>query len=265
MQHDAILIFFFSRLKDEDSSDAESIDSTGEDPFKYANVYTLEEISTITKEKLIRLQSLYLEQFKRLRHILKEKRRDYIHALQREKETLCSIANQPRNSIKEQNLYEKLKSLNHYHKRYGVEAILHKKALEKRAAVTENLINKTSSTSKCIFTEGGVKCLLKTLPCAKYCNKHILEDPNQILFRPCSVNNGVSTCQEPVLHLFPNENCVFHLNLPPAQLTYNTNLSSEEEQEAANKVEGNKSIQLQIIYKIHCMIIYSIFLYCRKY
>lgn len=226
---------FFFRIKEEDSSDAESIDSTGEDIFKYANVYSLEEISMITKEKLIRLQTLYLEQFKRLQHILKEKRRNYIHALQKEKETLSSIANQPRETIKEQKLYEKLKSLNHYHRRFGVEAILHKKALEKRASVTEGLPSKPATISKCIFTEGGVKCSLKTLPCAKYCNKHILEDPHQLLFRPCGVNNGVSTCQEPIFNIFPNENCVFHFNLPPAQLSYNTQLTSDESEGATNQ------------------------------
>lgn len=231
----------YFRDKDEDSSDAESIDSEGEDIFKYANVFTPEEVTLRTKEKLIRLQTLYIEQFKRLQHILKERRRDYVHALQKEKETLCSIANQPRDTIKEQKLYEKLKSLNHYHKRYGVEAILHKKALERRTLVTEGMPNKSSSSSKCIFTEGGVKCSLKTLPCAKFCNKHILEDSHQMLFRPCGVNKGVSTCQEPVLHIFPMENCVYHYNIPPAQLTYNTHLSSEDEEDQAKK-EGKISL-----------------------
>lgn len=155
---------------------------------------------------------------------------------------MCSIADQPKDTIKEQKLYEKLKSLNHYHRRFGVEAILHKKALEKRALATENLPNKSASISKCIFTEGGVKCSLKTIPCAKYCNKHILEDPHQILFRPCGVNNGVSTCQEPVLHILPNVNCIYHFNLPPAQLTYNTQISSEEDDEPgpSNQVKGRR-------------------------
>lgn len=30
-------------------------------------------------------------------------------------------------------------------------------------------------TCKCIYTEGGVKCGLKTLPSSKYCRRHILE------------------------------------------------------------------------------------------
>jgi len=43
----------------------------------------------LTRDKLIRLQSLYIEQFRRLQHVLKERRRRYLHALKREKETLC--------------------------------------------------------------------------------------------------------------------------------------------------------------------------------
>ena len=216
------------------------MDSSGEDIFKHANIYTPEEVALRTKEKLIRLQTLYIEQFKRLQHVLKERRRDYVHALQKEKETLCSIANQPRETVKEQKLYEKLKSLNHYHKRYGVEAILHKKAIERRTLATEGMTNKPSSSSKCIFTEGGVKCALKTLPCSKYCVKHILQDTHQMLFRACGVNKGVSSCQEPVLHIFPNENCIFHFNIPPQQLTYNTHLSSEDEEE---KVKTKKRVR----------------------
>lgn len=39
-------------------------------------------------------------------------------------------------------------------------------------------------TCKCIYTEGGVKCGLKTLPSSKYCRKHILEvgSFNSLLF-----------------------------------------------------------------------------------
>ena len=52
-------------------------------------MYTAEEVTLLTRDKLIRLQSLYIEQFRRLQHVLKERRRRYVHALKREKETLC--------------------------------------------------------------------------------------------------------------------------------------------------------------------------------
>lgn len=34
---------------------------------------------------------------------------------------------------------------------------------------------KPPNMSKCVFTEGGVKCGERTLPSAKYCRKHILK------------------------------------------------------------------------------------------
>lgn len=106
---------------DADSSDAESVDSQQEDLLKYettlnlqsyfiptipcmkfffiffylyrhAGVYTSEEAMQVTRDKLIRLQSLYIEQFRRLQHVLRERRRKYLHSLKREKESLCKYA-----------------------------------------------------------------------------------------------------------------------------------------------------------------------------
>lgn len=55
---------------------------------RHAGVYTAEEVALITREKLIRLQSLYIDQFKRLQHLLKEKKRRYLHNRKVEHETL---------------------------------------------------------------------------------------------------------------------------------------------------------------------------------
>lgn len=55
---------------------------------RHAGVYTAEEVALITREKLIRLQSLYIDQFKRLQHLLKEKKRRYLHNRKMEHETL---------------------------------------------------------------------------------------------------------------------------------------------------------------------------------
>ena len=95
----------------------------------------------IAREKLIRLQSLYIDQFRRLQYTLREKRRKYLHALKKEKETLCSIHDQPKDSAKEKKIYEKLKALNRYHRRSGVEAILYRKSLERRAQVCNDCAN----------------------------------------------------------------------------------------------------------------------------
>ena len=54
--------------------------------YRYAGVYTAEEAALITKDKLIRLQSLYINQFKRLQHVMREKRRSYLVALGKERE-----------------------------------------------------------------------------------------------------------------------------------------------------------------------------------
>ena len=54
--------------------------------FRNAGVYTVEEVVTRTKERLIRLQSQYVEQFSRLNHCLREQRRMYLHSVKKEKE-----------------------------------------------------------------------------------------------------------------------------------------------------------------------------------
>ncbi|XP_063217687.1 KAT8 regulatory NSL complex subunit 2 [Bacillus rossius redtenbacheri] len=201
--------------EDYDSSDAESVDSQQEDPLKYSGVYTVEEISIIMREKLIRLQSLYIEQFRRLQHVLKERRRRYLHALKKEKETLSSIHNQPKETIKEQKLYAKLKALNSYHRRSGIEAVMHKKELERRALATEGVTVRPAHIVKCVFTEGGVKCGERTLPSARHCRKHILHDNHQVLFRACGCTQADIQCKEPVLNIFEGASCVYHTNLPP--------------------------------------------------
>ena len=49
-------------------------------------MWTAEEAARICRDKMVRLRSLYVAQFKRLQHVLKEKRRKYLHALQAEQE-----------------------------------------------------------------------------------------------------------------------------------------------------------------------------------
>lgn len=51
-------------------------------------MYTAEEVALIMREKLIRLQSLYIDQFKRLQHLLKEKKRRYLHSRKVEHEAI---------------------------------------------------------------------------------------------------------------------------------------------------------------------------------
>lgn len=171
----------------------------------------------ITKQKLMRLQSLYVDQFERLHHVLREKRRKYLHSLRRERETYCSIHNQSRETPRERRLYRKLKALNQYHKRHGVEAVLHRKRLEKRNKVIAGLAQKTPFQNRCTFTEGGVKCNDRTIPCCKFCKKHILEDKKQVLFRACGVERSGVVCQEAVPGIYDDTTCVLHIAMPPAR------------------------------------------------
>lgn len=110
----------------------------------------------------MRLRSLYIDQLYRLKHVLREKRRNYIHTLRTERETLCSIHDQSKDTIAERKLYEKLKALNKYQRRNGVEAIMYKKFLEKRQKVSDGVRIKAKqmfavlihhSISFCIHTE----------------------------------------------------------------------------------------------------------------
>lgn len=53
---------------------------------RHAGVYTPEEVVLVTRDKLIKLQALYLDQFKRLHHQLKCARRRYLNGVKKEKE-----------------------------------------------------------------------------------------------------------------------------------------------------------------------------------
>ncbi|XP_043599395.1 KAT8 regulatory NSL complex subunit 2 isoform X1 [Bombus pyrosoma] len=237
-----------------DDSDNESLYSAQEDPLninflRHAGIFTAEEVIYIAREKLIRLQSLYIDQYRRLQYILREKRRKYLHALKKEKETLCSIHDQPKETAKEKKIYEKLKALNRYHRRSGAEAILYRKSLERRAQATEGPAQKIPSISKCIFTEGGVKCGERTLPAAKHCRKHILKDQHQVLFKACGAIRADIECHEPVPVIF-DTNCVFHMNLP-SECKLETMKFKESKPEAQEiSAIDNQSVEIDVVGEI---------------
>ncbi|OWK05657.1 hypothetical protein Celaphus_00012940 [Cervus elaphus hippelaphus] len=58
--------------------------------FGRAGVYIAEEVALIMREKLIHLQFLCTDQFKRLQHLLKEKKQCYLHNYKAEQEALGS-------------------------------------------------------------------------------------------------------------------------------------------------------------------------------
>lgn len=203
----------------EPDSEADSIDSDHEDPLKHAGVYTAEEVALITREKLIRLQSLYIDQFKRLQHLLKEKKRRYLQNRKVEHETLgSSLLTGPEGlSLKERENLKKLKALRRYRRRYGTEALLHRQLRERRQALTEGAPQPHTQTGneKCIFFVDGTRCSNPCLPMTRHCLLHIYQDSNQVLFKVCPGLKDIP-CNRTV-HMGQSEEprCPLHLSLPP--------------------------------------------------
>ncbi|XP_019737498.1 KAT8 regulatory NSL complex subunit 2 isoform X2 [Hippocampus comes] len=200
-------------------SEGDSIDSDHEDPLKHAGVYTAEEVALFTREKLIRLQSLYIDQFKRLQHLLKEKKRRYLHNRKIEHETIgSSLLTGPEGlSAKERENLKKLKALRRYRRRYGAEALLHRQLRERRQTVTEGApqAHSRAAQEKCVSSTDGNRCPNPCLPLTRHCLAHIFQDGNQVLFKSCPGTKDVP-CERPV-HMGQSDDprCPLHLPLPP--------------------------------------------------
>uniref|UniRef100_A0A8C6S8N6 KAT8 regulatory NSL complex subunit 2 n=1 Tax=Neogobius melanostomus TaxID=47308 RepID=A0A8C6S8N6_9GOBI len=194
-------------------SEADSVDSDHEDPLKHAGVYTAEEVALITRDKLIRLQSLYIDQFKRLQHLLKEKKRRYLHHRKVEHETLgSSLLTGPEGlSMKERENLKKLKALRRYRRRYGTEALLHRQLRERRQALTDGAPQPFVRAPR----EKCVSCSNPCLPMTRHCLMHIHQDSNQVLFKLCPGQRDMP-CDRTV-HMGQSEEprCPLHLPLPP--------------------------------------------------
>ncbi|KAF2902084.1 hypothetical protein ILUMI_04106, partial [Ignelater luminosus] len=111
---------------------------------------------------------------------------------------------------------------------------------------TEGLNLKPPSYSKCIFTEGGVKCGERALPVTRHCRKHILEDPNQVLFRACSKMGGDIECTTPVEAIFDDATCRLHLDVPPlrsySQIRKDSESDYDESLEQGPSVSSHPSV-----------------------
>ncbi|XP_008537273.1 KAT8 regulatory NSL complex subunit 2 isoform X3 [Equus przewalskii] len=201
-------------------SEADSIDSDQEDPLKHAGVYTAEEVALIMREKLIRLQSLYIDQFKRLQHLLKEKKRRYLHNRKVEHEALgSSLLTGPEGLLaKERENLKRLKCLRRYRQRYGVEALLHRQLKERRMLATDGAAQQahtTRSSQRCLAFVDDVRCSNQSLPMTRHCLTHICQDTNQVLFKCCQGSEEVP-CNKPVpVSLSEDPCCPLHFQLPP--------------------------------------------------
>ncbi|XP_044142936.1 KAT8 regulatory NSL complex subunit 2 [Bufo gargarizans] len=200
-------------------SEADSLDSDQEDPLKHAGVYTAEEVTLIMREKLIRLQSLYIDQFKRLQHLLKEKKRNYLHSVKTEHETIgSSLLTGPEGlSSKERDNLKKLKALRRYRKRYGVEALLHRQLKERRMLATEGASQQahtTRSSQRCLSFVEDVRCSNPSLPMSRHCLSHICQDSNQVLFKMCAGSEEVPCNKALPVSLSEEPCCPLHHSLP---------------------------------------------------
>ncbi|XP_075708332.1 KAT8 regulatory NSL complex subunit 2 [Rhinoderma darwinii] len=200
-------------------SEADSLDSDQEDPLKHAGVYTAEEVTLIMREKLIRLQSLYIDQFKRLQHLLKEKKRSYLHSVKAEHETIgSSLLTGPEGlSSKEHDNLKKLKALRRYRKRYGVEALLHRQLKDRRVLATEGgsqQAHTTRSSQRCLAFVEDVRCSNPSLPMSRHCLSHICQDSNQALFKMCAGSEEVPCNRALPVSLSEDPCCPLHYSLP---------------------------------------------------
>ena len=151
-------------------SDSENMDSDQDDPLRHAGVYTAEEVSLILRDKMLRLQSLYIDQFKHLQYLFKEKYKKYIQSLQVESE-IQSLSPEPSNNfVSSPEELDKLKALMRYHRYNGQETLLKDKLKEKRRAMLEGDNYKPKNYIKCIYNKDEV-CENRAIPLSHYCRE----------------------------------------------------------------------------------------------
>jgi len=200
-------------------SEAESVDSEAEESLKHAGVFTGEEVMRTMRDKLIRLQKLYIEQFGRLGHQLREGRRAYLAQVREEREAgLMNISKQPGEPAQ----FARLKALTHYHSPAGREALLAGRLRDKRGAVGGAVARPggpAASGAALLQCQhhltSSTKCGAGVVPMARYCSRHILDQPGQILYRQCGAvtDKADGPCEVPVPALFSHSSCVFHVKL----------------------------------------------------
>ncbi|XP_043237098.1 KAT8 regulatory NSL complex subunit 2-like isoform X2 [Amphibalanus amphitrite] len=179
---------------------------------RHAGVYTDDEVIRLAERRLRRLQHLYLGQFERLQHVMKNKRRAFLLEVAREKEAMKSISGAPRETVAEQEAYDLLRAYGHHQKTAGKDYWFWQQRLEKRAAEAGSA--RTRPLTRCAHAEGRVRCTLRTVPLSKFCLKHIIQDQHQVLFRPCGGGSTADPCPTPVAGIQPETRCKLHTPLP---------------------------------------------------
>jgi len=226
-------------------SEGESVDSEGEESLKHAGVFTGEEVMRTMRDKLIRLQKLYIEQFGRLGHQLREGRRGYLAQVREEREAgLMNISSQPKDNTQ----YSKMKALTHYHAPAGREALLAARLREKRAVASGGK-GSIAPPSPCQHhLTSTTKCGEGVVPMTRYCPKHILEQQGQVLYRQCGAitDKDDGPCEVPVPGIFSHSSCVFHVKMLPKvveEVTHSSVRDAAEVKDAFYNV-GDETIDI---------------------
>lgn len=240
-------------------SEPESVDSESEESLKHAGVFTGEEVMRTMRDKLIRLQKLYIEQFGRLGHLLRESRRTYLAQVREEREAgLMNMSQQPGDP----QTFSKLKALTHYHSPAGREALLATRLRDKRASVSggkqgsgASSLSVGSSPAPCQHhLTSSTKCGEGVVPMSRFCPRHILQQPGQVLFRQCGAltDKEDGPCEVPVPAIFSHTHCVFHVKLQPAvsRLTAATEMSESVEEKSESNEEKTENIEEKTDVKI---------------
>lgn len=144
------------------------------------------------------------------------KRREYLMNKKCDAETYGLLSKTKWTNDDEFDKFQELKLLEHYQKMdIGQEAVVFKTAMDRKIKATSLLNNKGKShPPHCTFVEMGIKCVGKMIPKSKFCKKHILKDPKQVLFRACGILQSDNKCQEPIVNFDTKTACVLHEKLP---------------------------------------------------
>lgn len=144
-----------------------------------AGVWTDDEAALLTKEKLVHLQGLYINQFKRLRHLLQLRYRHYC----REMEQTRRAATYNLEKTMSSRLIPRRESqaVRRYKRRSGVEKLLHQLSKERRRAAaygdqttSSAAVRKSqaaNNSQQCLFMDGHTSCVETSMPFSKYCDK----------------------------------------------------------------------------------------------
>lgn len=165
------------------------------DLLRHAGVFTGKEVIALARDKAMRLKTLYVDELKRTYYQLKELRREYLREMKTETRKNAKLS---------ASKAKMLHNLESYHSPFGIDKIMRRKSEEKRMGIIPQ-------KPTCVFIQNGRKCSETAIVCTSYCLKHILSDPNQCLFVPCSITSK-KKCDIPVLPIMTDFSvCKLHL------------------------------------------------------